>query len=93
MGSGEVARYLAANGSAHVSCAAMPTPLLPFPIQTADNAQGIDNRVFEEIMGYSLGGYVAQELILLRRRHVAVLPFWTSYLVQDRSRRQQRETR
>jgi len=50
MGTGEVARYLAAYGSRRVSGAAMIAPVPPFLLKTSDNPPGIDRRVFEEIM-------------------------------------------
>jgi len=50
MGTGEVARYLAAYGSRRVSCAAMLAPVPPFLLKTSDNPHGIDHSVFEEFM-------------------------------------------
>jgi non-heme chloroperoxidase len=49
MGTGEVARYLAAHGSARVRAAVLVAPLLPFLLQTDDNHDGIDRSVFDGI--------------------------------------------
>jgi non-heme chloroperoxidase len=50
MGTGEVARYLAAYGSERVTSAVMLAPLPPFLLRTDDNPVGIDRVVFAEIM-------------------------------------------
>jgi non-heme chloroperoxidase len=47
MGTGEVARYLAAHGPARVRAAVLVAPLLPFLLKTDDNPDGIDRGVFE----------------------------------------------
>jgi non-heme chloroperoxidase len=47
MGTGEVARYLAAHGSEQVRAAALVAPLLPFLLKTDDSPEGIDRRVFD----------------------------------------------
>jgi non-heme chloroperoxidase len=47
MGTGEVARYLAAHGSARVTAAALVAPLLPFLLKTSDSPDGIDRSVFD----------------------------------------------
>jgi non-heme chloroperoxidase len=49
MGTGEVARYLAAHGSGRVTAAALVAPLLPFLLKTADNPEGITQGVFDDI--------------------------------------------
>jgi non-heme chloroperoxidase len=49
MGTGEVARYLAAHGSERVKAAALAAPLLPFLLKTDDNPDGIDRSVFDSI--------------------------------------------
>jgi non-heme chloroperoxidase len=50
MGTGEVARYLAAHGSERVRAAALIAPLLPFLLKTDDSPEGIDRRVFDDLM-------------------------------------------
>ena len=49
MGTGEVARYLAAHGPGRVSAAVLIAPLLPFLLKTGDNPDGIDPSVFDAI--------------------------------------------
>jgi non-heme chloroperoxidase len=56
MGTGEVARYLAAHGSARVRAAALVAPLLPFLLKTDDSPEGIDQDVF-----YSIAARIAAD--------------------------------
>ena len=49
MGTGEVARYLAAHGSARVRAAVLVAPLLPYLVKTSDNPDGIDQSVFDSM--------------------------------------------
>jgi non-heme chloroperoxidase len=49
MGTGEVARYLAAHGPARVRAAALIAPLLPGLLKTSDSPEGIDRSVFDGI--------------------------------------------
>ena len=49
LGTGEVARYLAAHGPARVKAAVLVAPLLPFLLKTNDNPDGIDQSVFDGI--------------------------------------------
>jgi non-heme chloroperoxidase len=49
MGTGEVARYLAAHGPARVRAAVLVAPLLPFLLKTDDNPGGIDRSVFDRL--------------------------------------------
>jgi non-heme chloroperoxidase len=49
MGTGEVARYLAAHGPGRVRSAVLVAPLLPFLLKTSDNPEGIDRSVFDGI--------------------------------------------
>jgi non-heme chloroperoxidase len=49
MGTGEVARYLAAHGSGRVRAAALVAPLLPFLLKTSDSPDGIDRSVFDDL--------------------------------------------
>jgi non-heme chloroperoxidase len=49
MGTGEIARYLAAHGSERVRAAVLIAPLLPFLLKTNDNPEGIERRVFDGI--------------------------------------------
>ena len=49
MGTGEVARYLAAHSSARVKAAVLVAPLLPFLLKTDDSPDGIDRSVFDGI--------------------------------------------
>src|SRR5579862_8744689 len=49
MGTGEVARYLAAHGSRRVRAAVLVSPLLPFLLKTNDSPEGIDRSVFDGI--------------------------------------------
>jgi non-heme chloroperoxidase len=74
MGTGEVARYLAAYGSRRVSCAAMIAPILPFLLKTSDNPHGIDRSVFEEIMaGITADRPAAMKTLLDRFYNIDVL--------------------
>src|ERR1700704_1055378 len=49
MGAGEVARYLGKYGSKGVSKAVIISGVPPFLLKTADNPEGVDGSVFEEI--------------------------------------------
>jgi pimeloyl-ACP methyl ester carboxylesterase len=49
MGGGEVARYLGTYGSARVRKAAIVSGIPPFLLKTADNPQGVDKEVFDQI--------------------------------------------
>jgi len=49
MGTGEVTRYLGTHGSARVRKAALLGAIPPFLLKTADNPDGVDGQVFEDI--------------------------------------------
>lgn len=49
MGTGEVIRYLSRYGSGRVVKAAMFGVIPPFLLKTADNPEGVDGKVFEDI--------------------------------------------
>src|SRR5204863_4899953 len=49
MGTGEVTRYLGTYGSARVRRAALFGVIPPFVLKTADNPEGVDGQVFEDI--------------------------------------------
>jgi non-heme chloroperoxidase len=49
MGTGEVTRYLGTYGSARVRNAALFGVIPPFLLKTADNHEGVDGQVFEDI--------------------------------------------
>jgi non-heme chloroperoxidase len=49
LGTGEVARYLAVHGPEQVSAAVLVAPLLPFPLKTNDNPDGLDRSVFDRL--------------------------------------------
>jgi len=49
MGSGEVTRYIGKFGSSKVSKAVMIGGIPPFLLRTADNPEGLESKVFEEI--------------------------------------------
>ena len=49
MGGGEVVRYLSRYGSARVKQAVLVSAVPPFLMKTADNPEGVDPKVFEEI--------------------------------------------
>ena len=49
MGTGEVARYLAAHGSGRVRAAVLVAPMLPFLLKTDDSPAGIDRSVLDGI--------------------------------------------
>ena len=49
MGTGEVARYLAAHGPGRVKAAVLVAPLLPFLLKTRDNPEGIDRSIFDRL--------------------------------------------
>jgi non-heme chloroperoxidase len=50
MGTGEVTRYLGKYGSERVSKAVLMAPVPPFLLKTDDNPEGVDLRVYDEIM-------------------------------------------
>ncbi|NJK61443.1 MAG: alpha/beta hydrolase [Synechococcaceae cyanobacterium SM2_3_1] len=50
MGTGEVTRYLGNYGSKRVQKAVLMAPVPPFLLKTADNPEGVDQRVFDGIM-------------------------------------------
>src|SRR5712672_1720403 len=50
MGTGEVARYLAAHGPGRVTAAVLVAPLLPFLLKTHDSPEGIGRSVFDGAM-------------------------------------------
>ena len=49
MGGGEVVRYLSRYGANRVSKAVLVAAVTPFLLKTADNPDGVDSQVFEEI--------------------------------------------
>jgi non-heme chloroperoxidase len=49
MGTGEVTRYLGTNGSGRVRKAALFGAIPPFLLQTDDNPEGVDGKVFADI--------------------------------------------
>jgi non-heme chloroperoxidase len=49
MGTGEVTRYLGSYGSARIQKAALLGAIPPFVLQTDDNPEGVDGKVFEDI--------------------------------------------
>jgi non-heme chloroperoxidase len=50
MGGGEVARYLGRYGSGRVAKAAIISGVPPFLLKTPDNPDGVDKRVFDDIL-------------------------------------------
>ena len=50
MGGGEVARYLATYGSERVSKAVLVAAVTPFLLKTADNPDGVDQSVFDQMI-------------------------------------------
>jgi non-heme chloroperoxidase len=50
MGTGEVTRYLGAYGSSRVRRAALLGPIPPFLLLTDDNPEGVEKKVFDQIM-------------------------------------------
>ncbi len=49
MGGGEVARYLATYGTARASKAALVSAITPYLLKTADNPDGLDKKIFDDI--------------------------------------------
>lgn len=49
MGGGEVARYMSRHGGKHVSQAALIASVVPYMLKTADNPQGTDQSVFDQM--------------------------------------------
>ena len=49
MGGGEVVRYLSRFGSARVSKAVLVSAVTPYLFKTADNSDGVDPKIFEEM--------------------------------------------
>jgi non-heme chloroperoxidase len=50
MGTGEVTRYLGKYGSSRIHSAIMLGPIPPYLLKTADNPEGVDKSVFDQIM-------------------------------------------
>ncbi|WBO20707.1 alpha/beta fold hydrolase [Sphingomonas abietis] len=50
MGGGEVARYLSRHGTTRVAQAALVAAVTPILLKTADNPEGIDRAVFDELV-------------------------------------------
>jgi non-heme chloroperoxidase len=61
MGGGEVARYLGTYGSDRVRKATIVSGIPPFLLKTADNPQGVDKEVFDQIQE----GLIADRLAFL----------------------------
>jgi non-heme chloroperoxidase len=51
MGTGEVTRYLARNGSRRVAKGVLVAPIPPFLLQTSDNPEGVPQSVFDGFVG------------------------------------------
>jgi non-heme chloroperoxidase len=49
MGCGEVVRYLSRHGAGRIARIAMVAPNLPLVVKTADNPDGVDRRLLEEV--------------------------------------------
>lgn len=49
MGGGEIVRYLSRHGAARIARAVLLAPVTPFLLKTADNPEGVDKRVFEQL--------------------------------------------
>jgi pimeloyl-ACP methyl ester carboxylesterase len=49
MGCGEVVRYLSRHGAGRIARIAMVAPQLPLVVKTADNPDGVDRRLLEEV--------------------------------------------
>ena len=47
MGGGEVARYMSRHRGAHVSQAVLIASVVPYMLKTADNANGVDQSIFD----------------------------------------------
>ena len=50
MGGGEVARYLARNGSAKIRKCVLISAVTPYMLKSADNPEGVDRAVFDEML-------------------------------------------
>lgn len=50
MGGGEVARYLSRHGSERIAKAVLLSTVLPFPLQTADNPDGVPMAVYDGLI-------------------------------------------
>ncbi len=50
MGGGEVARYMSRHGGQNISQAALVSSILPFLLKTADNPNGVDQSVFDDML-------------------------------------------
>jgi pimeloyl-ACP methyl ester carboxylesterase len=49
-GAGEVARYLSRHGAGRIARAALVAPTTPFLLRTADNPEGVDKSVFDDMV-------------------------------------------
>ena len=50
MGGGEVARYLSRHGSRRIGRCVLLAAVTPFLLKTADNGEGVDSKVFDDII-------------------------------------------
>jgi len=50
MGSGEVVRYLARHGTTRVARVMLVGPTTPFALETADNPEGVDKAIYDELV-------------------------------------------
>lgn len=50
MGGGEIARYIGRHGTARLSKAVLISAVTPYMLKTADNPDGVDRSVFDEIV-------------------------------------------
>lgn len=50
MGGGEIARYMSRSGGAHVSKAVLISSVTPYLLKTADNPEGVDGSIFDDII-------------------------------------------
>jgi len=50
MGGGEVARYLSRHGTGRVARAALVSAVTPYLLKTADNPEGVDKSVFDQMV-------------------------------------------
>jgi non-heme chloroperoxidase len=50
MGCGDIARYLSRHGAERIARAALVAPTTPYILKTADNPEGLDKTVFDNIV-------------------------------------------
>ena len=74
MGGGEVARYMSRHGGKHVTQAALVASVVPYMLKTADNPEGVDQAVFDQMTAGGSSEVLCRVLQSVLRRGHALQP-------------------